>query len=98
MRKKHPARRVQSRQRPNVLHVGKPAMAPDGLIKVIRHRFAIFQEAFGRDPKPNEALFFVEGLKRPVLADQEKIKDQLSDAAEKTGVELEQLLKFLGLQ
>jgi hypothetical protein len=97
MKRRHPARRPQSRRQPNVLAASQPAATSslDALIKVVRHRFSVFRKTFGRDPKPHEPLFFVEGEPRPILAAADTIKDQLAEAAAATGVELQQLLKFL---
>lgn len=99
MKKQHPARRLQSRRQPNVSTRKKSPIAPyDALIKVVRHRFKMFRKAFGRDPKPHEPLFFVDGFPRPVLAEKGEIKNQLSDAAVATGVDLGQLFRLLGLR
>lgn len=75
--------------------VRPPAEFVEAMIKVIRYRFEAFQRAFGRNPKPNEPLFFVEGLPFPTLAEWDRVAEQLSEAALVTGVEVRELMKWL---
>jgi hypothetical protein len=103
MKKKLTAMRSEKRRRPNGLQVWAGARLPstelvDAMIKVASYRFGAFRRSFGRDPGPHEPLFFVEGLSRPVLAERKQVINQLSQAAEATGVELHILLDFLELR
>lgn len=67
------------------------------LMMVIQQRFNAFQRAFGRDPLPDEPLFFVENSPSPQRASSEQVARQLAQAAEAAAVSLPPLLKFLGL-
>jgi hypothetical protein len=64
------------------------------LMMVIQQRFTAFQRAFGRNPLPDEPLFFVENSPSPQKAGSEQVARQLAQAA---AVPLPPLLKFLGL-
>jgi hypothetical protein len=68
------------------------------MVKVIAHRFAIFREAFGREPLPTEPLFFVNNAERPVAAQQQEVNVQLAEAAEETGISLVKISHFLGIE
>jgi hypothetical protein len=101
--KRRPGRRRGGRRRSAKSRVlaaveSPPTELVDAVIKVVRYRFRSFRRAFGRNPKPDEPLFFVEGLSKPVLANRKQVMDQLSEAAVATGVELQQLLEFLRLR
>jgi hypothetical protein len=67
------------------------------LMMVIRQRFTAFQRAFGRNPLPDEPLFFAENLPSPQKAGSEQVARQLAQAAAAASVPLPPLLKFLGL-
>ena len=79
-----------SRERPSAEMV-------EGVVTVARYRFERFREAFDRNPGPKEPLFFVKGLPHPVLAGDEELLDQVSEAAEATGVDLRKLKTWLKL-
>jgi hypothetical protein len=103
MKKKLTAARSQKRQRSTRLQVLTSAGLPSielvhAIIKVASYRFGAFRQAFGRNPRPHEPLFFVEGLSRPVLAERKQVINQLSEAADATGVDLRILLDFLELR
>ena len=68
------------------------------MIRVARYRFGAFRRAFGRNPKPNEPLFFVEGLSVPTLAERDQVAEQLSEAALATGVKVQDLMEWLNLR
>jgi hypothetical protein len=68
------------------------------MIKVTRYRFGAFRRAFGRNPKPEDPLFFVEGLSTPSMAGRNQMLKQLSEAALATGVELQKLMEWLNLR
>lgn len=103
MKKKRPAKRPHSRRPSAALRALAGAGAPsaelvNAMMMIVGYRFGAFRRAFGRDPRPDEPLFFVEGLSQPVLAERAQLRVQLSEAASATGVELQKLLEFLRLR
>ncbi len=68
------------------------------MMKVVQYRFKAFRRAFGRNPLPNEPLFFTEGLRSPKIAKSDQVIKQLARAAEAVNVPLAPLLRFLGLE
>jgi hypothetical protein len=56
-------------------------------MKVVHYRFAAFQQTFGREPGPDEPLFFDPACALPRLAQPKEIRRQLMAAAAATGVE-----------
>jgi hypothetical protein len=68
------------------------------IMKVVQFRFKVFREIFGRNPNPDEPIFFADNLSSPVLADRELTVAQVKQAAIATGVNVRLLLKALGLQ
>jgi|GEM_PF-6123861 hypothetical protein len=84
----------RSSERPHGQHCTPQNLcARCSMMKVIQYRFAAFRQAFGRDPLPNEPLFFVPVT--PIAADKRQAIAQLSEAARATGVQLGRLLEFL---
>jgi hypothetical protein len=67
------------------------------IMKVVQFRFKVFREIFGRTPNPDEPIFFADNLSSPVLADRELTVAQVKQAAIATGVNVQLLLKALGL-
>jgi hypothetical protein len=67
------------------------------IIKVIKYRFKAFRQAFGRNPLPDEPLFFAEDSPSPQAAERDQMMRQLAQAADATMVQLPPLLKFMGL-
>lgn len=67
------------------------------LMEVVHHRFAIFRQKFGRDPLPDEPLFFDPEADSPVQASPLQVHAQLADACSKTGVGLSMLTNFWNL-
>lgn len=67
------------------------------MMKVVQYRFAIFRKTFGRDPLPNEPLFFRSTGSVAMAVDRAEAVDQLSIAARATQVRLDGLLSFLNL-
>jgi len=65
------------------------------LLKVASHRFKAFVHKFGRQPMPDEPLFFDPKSDRPVLANDAEIRRQLIAAASATGVSAARLMRFL---
>jgi hypothetical protein len=80
-----------SRKRP-------PARLVEAIILVTRYRFMKFREAFGRTPAPSDPLFFEEGLPYPALAGEEQLMNQITQAAQATGVDLKELKTWLRLR
>jgi hypothetical protein len=68
------------------------------MMKVIRQRFKAFRLAFGRDPLPNEPLFFAENSPSPQTASTDQVMKQLVQAAEAAMIAPAPLLRFLGLE
>jgi hypothetical protein len=67
------------------------------LVKIIAHRFDVFRVAFGRDPRPDEPLFFVPDVPVPTPAERESAILQLADSARATGVSFMPILKLIGI-
>lgn len=70
----------------------------DALIKVAIHRFGMFREKFGRDPGPNEPLFFDPRGDHPVEAEGFELHRQVVETARSAGVDADMVLKFLKLK
>ena len=67
------------------------------LMEVVKHRFGVFRLKFGRDPLPDEPLFFDPGADSPVQASPVQVGAQLADACRETGVGLSMLTSFWNL-
>jgi hypothetical protein len=67
------------------------------MIKVIQYRFRAFRQAFGRNPLPNEPLFFAENSASPKPARKSQMLRQVTQAADAAKAPLEPLLKLLEL-
>ena len=67
------------------------------VMKVIQYRFKAFRKAFGRNPLPNEPLFFAENSASPEAAKRTQVIKQVTQAADAATVPLAPLLKFLQL-
>jgi hypothetical protein len=68
------------------------------MVKVIQYRFRVFRTTFGRNPLPNEPIFFAEDCLCPRTANNDQLIAQLAQAAEATMVPLPPLLRLLGLE
>jgi hypothetical protein len=66
--------------------------------EVIRLRFRAFREKFGRDPGPNEPLFFEPNRDRPVQVDTAQAIEQIEAAAGTLKIDSEPVLDFLKLK
>ena len=83
--------------------VTKPDCAPGRLcakcsvLIVIRYRFELFRGKFGRDPKPDEPLFFDPSNSRPVKASRRHAREQIETAANAMGVKAGPVLRLLKL-
>lgn len=67
------------------------------LMEVVSERFESFRHKFGRDPLPDEPLFFDPGADSPIQASPLQVHAQLADACQKTGVGLSMLTSFWNL-
>jgi hypothetical protein len=67
------------------------------LLEVVFYRFDIFKTRFGREPRPDDPLFFDPESDSPVQAGPFQTHSQLADACRETGVELALLNKFWDL-
>lgn len=67
------------------------------LMEVVNHRFGIFRQKFGRDPLPDEPLFFDPEADLPVQASPLQVHAQLADACRETGVGPSELTNFWNL-
>jgi hypothetical protein len=67
------------------------------MVKVIQYRFKVFRVTFGRNPLPNEPIFFAENCSSPQAASVDQLTRQLAQAAAAAMVPLAPLLKLLGL-
>lgn len=65
---------------------------------VIQYRFKAFRQVFGRDPQPNEPLFFAADCTYPRRAEHDQVMAQLKQAANATGVPFSPLMKFLQME
>jgi hypothetical protein len=66
--------------------------------EVIRLRFRAFREQFGRDPGPNEPLFFEPDRDRPVQVDTAQAIEQIEAAARTLKIHSGPVLDFLKLK
>ncbi|HTW86583.1 MAG TPA: hypothetical protein VMD75_01130 [Candidatus Binataceae bacterium] len=67
------------------------------LMEVVHHRFATFRNKFGRDPLPDEPLFFDPEADSPVQASPIQVQTQLADACREMGVAMSMLMSFWNL-
>jgi hypothetical protein len=57
------------------------------LLSVVLIRYQAFCDRFGREPLPDEPLFFNPEADSPVVADPSQLRAQFADACRKTGIE-----------
>jgi hypothetical protein len=67
------------------------------MMKIVQYRFKAFKLTFGRDPRPDEPLFFCAKTAHPHNAERAQVIKQLEQAADATRVRLAPVLEFLGL-
>lgn len=67
------------------------------MLKIARMRYQIFRDRFGREPGPDEPLFFDSKQCEPVLAGATEMCSQIRDAATATRSDYLSVMKFLGL-
>jgi hypothetical protein len=68
------------------------------LLKVAICRYGLFVKKFGRDPRPNEPLFFDPHSDLPVEADAVELRRQVMETARSAGVNADMVLRFLSLK
>lgn len=67
------------------------------MLKIARVRYQIFRTRFGRDPGPDDPLFFDSMRDQPVVANEAEMFAQVMDAAVATRSDYLSVMKFLGL-
>src|SRR6266478_1420684 len=69
-------------------------LVESALLQIASVRYQAFRVRFGRDPFPNEPLFFSPEADSPVEANPFQVHAQLADACRETGVTLSMLASF----
>ena len=67
------------------------------MLKIARVRYDIFRATFGRDPGPDDPLFFDSMNDQPVVAGEAEMCVQVRDAATATRSDYTSIMKYLGL-
>jgi hypothetical protein len=67
------------------------------MLKIARVRYDIFRIKFGRDPGPDDPLFFDSMRDHPVVAGADEMWSQVMDAVVATRSDYLSVMKFLGL-
>jgi hypothetical protein len=67
------------------------------MLKIARLRYQLFHEKFGRDPGPDDPLFFDPSKSDPMVAGVDEMCRQVFDAAAATRTDFLSVMKFLGL-
>ena len=67
------------------------------LLSVASIRFEAFRDRFGREPLPDEPLFFDPDADSPVQASPVQVRAQIADACRETGVAPSMLSNFWNL-
>jgi len=67
------------------------------MLKIARVRYEMFRARFGRDPGPDDPLFFDSMRDQPVVAGDAEMFSQVMDAAVATRSDYLGVMKFLGL-
>jgi hypothetical protein len=70
----------------------------DELLKIASVRYQAFRDRFGRDPFPDEPLFFDPNLDQPVAPESVEMRSQILAAASATRSDRDSLLKYFGLE
>jgi len=66
-------------------------------MRIARLRYELFRDRFGRDPYPEEPLFFDPSCDVPVVAEVSLMWTQVMDAAVATRTDVLSVMKFMGL-
>jgi hypothetical protein len=67
------------------------------MLKIARVRYQIFRTRFGRDPGPDDPLFFAAMHDQPVVAGEAEMWSQVMDAVVATRSDCLSVMRFLGL-
>ena len=67
------------------------------MLKIARLRYQIFRDRFGRDPGPDEPLFFDSKQSEPVVAGAREMSSQVMQAANATRSDYVSIMRYLGL-
>jgi hypothetical protein len=67
------------------------------VMRIARLRYEMFRDRFGRDPYPDEPLFFDPSRDTPVVAEVSQMWTQVLDAAVATRSDALSVMKYLGL-
>jgi hypothetical protein len=67
------------------------------MLKIARLRYQIFRDRFGRDPGPDEPLFFDSNHSEPVVAGAREMSSQVMHAANATRSDYLSVMRYLGL-
>jgi hypothetical protein len=87
-------RAIGERLRPG----GRRAMdVAAAVMRISKLRYQLFRARFGRDPYPDEPLFFDPAKDVPVVAEVSQMWTQVIDAAVATRTDALSVMKFLGL-
>lgn len=66
-------------------------------MRIAKLRYEMFRDRFGRDPYPDEPLFFDPANDIPVVAEVAEMWAQVMDAAMATRTDALSVMKYLGL-
>ena len=67
------------------------------VMRIAKLRYEMFRDRFGRDPYPDEPLFFDPTNDIPVVAEVSQMWTQVMDAAVATRTDALSVMKYLGL-
>ena len=68
------------------------------LHKAIRQQLESFKEKFGREPGPDDPLFFDPDCDVPIPLSELKLRKELSQAARKAGLDVNRVLSAFGFE
>jgi hypothetical protein len=76
----------------------RQAEVQEALLRIASLRYQEFFERFGREPEPDEPLFFDPKHNEPKLADHRQTRIQVLTAASIANVDAKPVLELLGLE
>jgi hypothetical protein len=65
---------------------------------MIRQQLESFKEKFGREPGPDDPLFFDPDCDVPIPLSELKLRKELSEAARKAGLDVNRVLRAFGFE
>jgi len=68
------------------------------LHEAIKRQLESFKEKFGREPGPDDPLFFDPDCDVPIPLTQSKLRKELSEAARKAGLDVKRVLSAFGFE